>query len=526
MSTFSNILPTAGSGSLPQNGCDEQNQPAAATGIVGPFSDLIDHALSSAVTDSKENSLRSQTGAKINGGNHQTSSNPLAESAEHRQDKTAVPQSIGNSIAAVGSARSAVTPSIVGQSKVGKAEKSADKSAGSFKAQKNASWQGVEPGGSLDFSGIPIHQIIAGTMAPLSSVSSLPVKSSLNPGSVITKQPPAAENTAVDVATTQIKRLFATFSKSSSSIPETEPLTGSEQTISVAASAQGMKEFPPPAKDDGDAVSAERLESLTQAKSAAIQSGDRPVSELTSDDHSSTQMSLDSNGISNAKQDITVKQTDKANNIAGQTEKVLPGNAVIAAQAGMRAPIPVHSEQNAAVAPPGLDASEASGTGAGATMTVHTASIVSASNLASVERLQDMVTLNAVRLSDTGNNLMQVVIKPDSGTRLSLELRQHGGTVEVQAVLQQGDFHRLTQQWPDLQHRLGQRGIQLAPLTDNATGSQSGGDGSASQKQQQPVEKIDESYFTAGPVSQIVPAIAQEPVVEPAQAQRGWETWA
>ena len=74
-----------------------------------------------------------------------------------------------------------------------------------------------------------------------------------------------------------------------------------------------------------------------------------------------------------------------------------------------------------------------------------------------------------MRVNDVGTDSLQVVIKPGAGTQLSLELRQHGGGVEVQAALQQGDFKHLSQHWPELQQRLEQRGIRLAPLTDDGT---------------------------------------------------------
>jgi hypothetical protein len=92
--------------------------------------------------------------------------------------------------------------------------------------------------------------------------------------------------------------------------------------------------------------------------------------------------------------------------------------------------------------------------------------------------------------------------------------------------LQQGDFHQLNQQWPDLQHRLGQRGIQLAPLTDDpaAANGHGGAAGSFQQHQQQTAVPVAEDYYA--PARQILPAIAHAPVIAPAQAQRGWETWA
>jgi hypothetical protein len=136
-------------------------------------------------------------------------------------------------------------------------------------------------------------------------------------------------------------------------------------------------------------------------------------------------------------------------------------------------------------------------------------------------RTQELVTVSAARLSDSGNNSMQVVIKPDAGTQLSLELRQQGGNVEVQAVLQQGDFNHLNQQWPDLQQRLEERGIRLAPLTDDgASGNSNSGSETSQNNQSQANEVVPELTLVDAPAGMFASEPAQ------ASAHRGWETWA
>jgi hypothetical protein len=144
----------------------------------------------------------------------------------------------------------------------------------------------------------------------------------------------------------------------------------------------------------------------------------------------------------------------------------------------------------------------------------------------SLERTQDLVTVNAMRLTDSGNNSMQVVIKPDAGTQLSLELRQQNGAVEVQAVLQQGDFNHLNQQWSHLQHSLEQRGIRLAPLTDNATAFTNNSGGEMYQnKQNQTTEGIPQITLMDAPAG-ITPAGVTARGAKPASSYQGWETWA
>ena len=81
-----------------------------------------------------------------------------------------------------------------------------------------------------------------------------------------------------------------------------------------------------------------------------------------------------------------------------------------------------------------------------------------------VERTHDMMALHAMRLVESNSDSLSVVIKPAVGTELSLELRQRNGGVEAQATLTRGDHQFLSQHWPELQQRLEQRGIKLAPL--------------------------------------------------------------
>lgn len=230
----------------------------------------------------------------------------------------------------------------------------------------------------------------------------------------------------------------------------------------------------------------------------------------------------DSNGTSIAKQDMSMKQAEKTNKIAGQTEKVLPSNAVSASRENPASGISLNTQSfmatAAAAGSPAL--SNIDGMSSSPSDSVAAAGVADA-RANTLERTQDLVMVSATRLSDSGNNSMQVVIKPDAGTQLSLELRQQGGNVEVQASLQQGDFNHLNQQWPDLQQRLEERGIRLAPLTDEgASGSNNSGSEAFQNKQSQANEVVPEMTFVNSPAGMFTS--------EPAQtsAHRGWETWA
>ena len=150
------------------------------------------------------------------------------------------------------------------------------------------------------------------------------------------------------------------------------------------------------------------------------------------------------------------------------------------------------------------------------------AAIPAAANLQSLamERTHEMVTMHALRLSNTAADSLQVVIKPGAGTQLSLELRQRGSGVEAQAILQQGDFNHLNQRWPELQQRLEQRGIRLAPLTDDSASANSGGNQTSDHKKSQPAEPVAEYAFASPATVSFAQPAAR------ATSPRGWETWA
>ncbi len=104
-------------------------------------------------------------------------------------------------------------------------------------------------------------------------------------------------------------------------------------------------------------------------------------------------------------------------------------------------------------------------------------------HLRTMERTAEMMSMHSVRLAKSDAESMSVVIRPGAGTELSLELRQRDGAVEAHAVLSRGDFQTLNQYWPELQAKLEQRGIKLAPLGGESNFT-SAGNGNFSRQQQ------------------------------------------
>jgi hypothetical protein len=144
-----------------------------------------------------------------------------------------------------------------------------------------------------------------------------------------------------------------------------------------------------------------------------------------------------------------------------------------------------------------------------------------------LERTQEMVTLHAVRLMESQSDMLQVVIKPGAGTELSLQLRQRDGGIEAQATLQRGDFQLMNQHWPELQQRLEQRGIKLAPLGGEANFSADSG-GSFKQQQQSSSRELEAQKASAfaefAVASRMVGATARLAIG--GLTGGGWESWA
>ena len=92
---------------------------------------------------------------------------------------------------------------------------------------------------------------------------------------------------------------------------------------------------------------------------------------------------------------------------------------------------------------------------------------------------RELISAATLRLRGIGTDQLNVVIKPDAGTQLSLNLKVSPGNspdaaardsfaanprVEVQAVLDRGNFNFLSRHWPDLQQQLQAQGVRVAAL--------------------------------------------------------------
>ena len=229
---------------------------------------------------------------------------------------------------------------------------------------------------------------------------------------------------------------------------------------------------------------------------------------------------------------VSMNKADKMNKVAGsdaKAEKVLPGGDALPGT-GMNSPMaessPRLSSQVEQILVTGAPTAQSTGPVAATTTTAVAAMPVIDLGSRALERTHDMVALHALRLLDSNQDSLRVVIKPGAGLQMSLEMRQHGDAIDARMTLQRGDFSPLSRHWPELQQRLEQRGIRLATPTggDNSAADRGAG-GFQSPREYTPSDPEAATAFAAftlaGPVS-TPPA----PALAAAVPRHGWETWA
>ena len=225
---------------------------------------------------------------------------------------------------------------------------------------------------------------------------------------------------------------------------------------------------------------------------------------------------------------LPMKNSHKTNNVAGLAGKVLPGDAAGPGAGKVLPPLPLAApvrvtdggSTDSNIIPP-ISAAVAT-----ADFSAAPAAAVPAfmeARMRTLERTHDMVALHAVRLVEGQTDSLSVVLKPGAGTELSLQLRQRDGGIEATAVLQRGDFQLMNQHWPELQQRLEQRGIKLAPLGSEADFSADSGSGF---KQQQQASQEAEAQKASAFAEFALAGRALGATARLAVGVSGWESWA
>jgi hypothetical protein len=210
----------------------------------------------------------------------------------------------------------------------------------------------------------------------------------------------------------------------------------------------------------------------------------------------------------------------KSDNSAGLSGQLLPGSISVMAHASDSPSVVGQTAVGGTT-----DASNAKGS---SIPEIWASTHGTASNSAvDLERTHELVATHAMRLENSGNTSLTVVIKPGGGTQMSLELRQQGNGIEAQASLQQGDYKHLSQNWPELQQRLEQRGIRLAPLTDDGSAAFSSGTGGQGSGRFGPsTPQSMEPLMSTGFGGTFTTTMTTTAPSIPMKTATGWETWA
>ena len=318
------------------------------------------------------------------------------------------------------------------------------------------------------------------------------------------------------------------------SAPATNPKTmivAGEENASLAAELAPSKDMGPapapksePAKIETASAPAAVLNNLVVAETAKPAASAEPkLNELAAASVHAPEIG----GTGVATGEVPMKKNANTNKVAGLDGTVLPGDAARPARETVLPPPALPGPVRAADTNTGetninLTLPETcSSVDFSAAQTLAILPSLTDARMRNLERTHDMVALHAVRLLEAQTDTLSVVIKPGAGTELSLELRQRNGSVEAHAVLSRGDFQLMNQHWPELQQRLEQRGIKLAPLGGEAGFSTDSG---GSFKQQQPSSRELEAQ-KASAFAEFV--LAGRTLGATARlAVGGWESWA
>ena len=305
----------------------------------------------------------------------------------------------------------------------------------------------------------------------------------------------------------------ATAASSQPQMPGAEANASQPPANLVGISADALKADQTPTPDANTDANTAQIESMATFSNAMANNGPKP---------------LKNDGTGVATTALSMKKNENANKIAGLDVQLLPvgtngaaRETVLPSQAVVTA-VRMTEKQNldpnlplSAVAPVLMDAPE--------TSSALVLPSLADARMRDVERTHELVSLHALRMVESKSDSLSMVIRPGGGTELSLEMRHRNGVVEAEASLQHGDYQLLNQHWPDLQQRLEQRGIKLAPL-GSETDFTGAGNGNFSQQQSTREESAQQASafaeFTVamnrgGATARLAPVSAG-----------GWESWA
>lgn len=239
-------------------------------------------------------------------------------------------------------------------------------------------------------------------------------------------------------------------------------------------------------------------------------------------------------GTAVAQQETPMNMAAKQNKFAGAVDQKLPGSFSAlgkpvspAPSGGGTAPLAGQPQDSAAPAMSATAVSSNASATAGSSNVSDASSILS-SPLQTVQRTQDLMAMHIVQMHEAGTDSLRVVIKPDTGLQLSLQLQQHADGIDVQARVDHGDYHLLNQHWAELQQQFELRGIRVAPLSNS--GFFSGGGSEGFHQSSKTYGQLSEEEAAPTPTRALASGYPPSAIAISASTSttlsRRWESWA
>lgn len=168
-------------------------------------------------------------------------------------------------------------------------------------------------------------------------------------------------------------------------------------------------------------------------------------------------------GTGGAKSSATMKTAIKKEEIAGNAEQFLPVASPNALSALRNLPGDLNRAATGQFS--SLNGIEAAGSTNATAPGTDTETLFVRSN-SPMNRISEVISREIRMFKRGGDDLVEVVLTPDTKTQISLRLQWRDGQVEVQARCDLGNYQSLNTEWPQLQQSLANHGVRLSHLSE------------------------------------------------------------
>jgi hypothetical protein len=204
---------------------------------------------------------------------------------------------------------------------------------------------------------------------------------------------------------------------------------------------------------------------LTSTAMTAISEEARRVARATR--QARTDFLENTSGTGGAKSNATMKTAIKKEEVAGSAQQFLPGSPASAVPPLRNLPGSFQRNAHSISGAEALEAAKGIPTPTRAEGTGNLESVAPATG--TMARVTEVISREVRMFKRGGDDLVEVVLTPDTKTQISLRLQWRDGQVEVQARCDLGDYQSLNTQWTQLQTSLAGHGVRLSHLSERAT---------------------------------------------------------